>query len=159
MQVERFRFVAEMLGISALVVSLIFVGYEVKQTRDMNLAELTLNKNLLEHSRLSSTLESEHMLSAWASTWNMGPWDEGALSEQERAAAEINAQAIWIEFYVDFQIITLGFETRPVEEIKSDLRELLDGMPEMTAVWNTFWYTSEEPFMVMVNELMLERGA
>jgi len=49
MQIERFRFVVEMLGITSLVVSLMFVAYELQQTRDMNLAQLEYNRISVIH--------------------------------------------------------------------------------------------------------------
>ena len=51
MQIERFRFVVEMLGITSLVVSLMFVAYELQQTRDMNLAQLEYNRISVIHDR------------------------------------------------------------------------------------------------------------
>ena len=80
MERGRIRLLAEVVGITAVVMSLVFVGVELKNTREMNLAELTFNRNLMEHNRLSATLESEHILMAWAYRWNFGSWDEGKLS-------------------------------------------------------------------------------
>ncbi len=62
MNPDRIRLTVEVVGISALVLSLLFVGFELKQTRDMNLAKLHHNRLALFHNNMLSMLESDHAL-------------------------------------------------------------------------------------------------
>ena len=64
MSSDRARTLAEVIGVSAIVISLVFVGFELKQTRDMNLAELQFKRLSLFHSLMLASLESESVLNA-----------------------------------------------------------------------------------------------
>ena len=89
-----------------------FVGFELKQTREMNLAELQFNRSVLEHDRYLAILESEPKLAGWAKANSPPTSDSSHLSEIERAAAEVSAMALWLEYRLDFKFIELGFDTR-----------------------------------------------
>ena len=67
MKNEKMRLVAESIGIAAVVSSLVFAGFEIQQTRDMNLAELPHNRLALTHSNMLAVLESEPTLAYFGS--------------------------------------------------------------------------------------------
>jgi len=157
MKAERFRFVAEMLGITALVVSLIFVAYELQQTRDMNLAQLEYNRLSVIHDRHLAMLESEPMLSVFALK-NGGDWDTPQYTELEKGAALVEAAARIDEWRIEYKFINLGFPVRS-RPLEVDIRDAFASDPAIRAAWNAIWESEgHEPvgFHKLVHEIFIE---
>ena len=129
------HYIAEILGVGSLIISLVFVGFEMKHAREVSLAELFFDRNMMEHERTTAILQSEHALSVRAKTHKMGDWDNGEFTDLEKAAAEIDAHALWLEFMVAHRIITLGFETRDLSALQTDIRSIVGSNPAMIPVW------------------------
>jgi hypothetical protein len=72
--------IGEFVGISAIVASLIFVGFQLKQDRDVALAETT-------HSFMESSVEVNAMLAEHADVWLKGRNGDD-LSEEEMVVME-----------------------------------------------------------------------
>jgi hypothetical protein len=158
---ERIRFAVEIIGISAVVISLVFVGYELKLTREMNLAEMHFNRIALEHSRYLASMQSEAELGTWSKQHSpIGNWDTGDLTEFEVAAAEMAAMALWFEYQAEFRLIELGFETRDLNALKTDIAAISIDMPQMVAVYKQWWYYPGEDntFTDSVNEILRNIG-
>ena len=62
----RTRTYAEIAAIIALLASLLFVGWELKLTRDMNLVQLHYNRLSLYQDRFTAALGSEVYLNMWS---------------------------------------------------------------------------------------------
>jgi len=132
MQIERFRFVVEMLGITALVVSLMFVAYELQQTRDMNLAQLEYNRISVIHDRHLEMLESEPMLSVFAQK-NGGDWDTPQYTEVEKGAALVEAASRIDEWRIEYKFTSLGSPVR-LRPLEVDIRYAFATDPAIKAV-------------------------
>ena len=75
MKSQKWKEIGEFVGISAIVASLIFVGFQLKQDRDVALAESTQSSE-------ASGAEVNALIAEHASIWLKGRNDEG-LSETE----------------------------------------------------------------------------
>ena len=75
MNTQKWKDIGELVGISAIVASLIFVGFQLKQDRDVALAESTQSFN-------ASSAEVNAMIAEHADIWLKGRNDE-RLSETE----------------------------------------------------------------------------
>jgi hypothetical protein len=157
MNFERTRFLVEMAGISAVVGSLLLVAYELKQTRDMNMAELHFNRMSLFHSRITAHLESEAMLSVWDAR-GYANWDEPDLTPMAKAAAFVNANGWIAEWEADYRYIELGFATRDLEDLKVEIRQTIEAFPEMTPAWESWRLPTgtDYPFNLFMEELFAE---
>ncbi|MEQ8859194.1 MAG: hypothetical protein RIC56_11130 [Pseudomonadales bacterium] len=157
---EKWRIIAEAIGLAALLLSLAFIGYEIKLTREMNLAQLHASRATLEHSRFIAMLESDHAVAFWSKQYPDLGWDHAGLTPEERAAAEMRAFALWHEYKLEFKFIELGFETRDLEALRTDIVAMSTTNPEMVAVWKRWWYfpSESDPFIVMVNQALSKTG-
>ena len=148
MSSDRARTLAEVIGVSAIVISLVFVGFELKQTRDMNLAELQFNRLSLFHSLMLASLESESVLSASSKTIyteaNGIIWNTPELSELERASLLVRADARIVSWDIEFKIIEAGFAIRKREDLKSEIIETLQLDPSIRAVWPLWDFPGSE---------------
>lgn len=148
MQLERVRFIVEIVGISSLVVSLVFIGLELKQTRDMNIAQLHAERLGLFHQRMSATLESDAALSLHAKKflldWSEEGLPESGLTEIDKAVAEVTAHLLLAEFEVEYRFIEAGFDTRSIEGIRDEVKQTTERIPEIEAIWRHWWYIPTE---------------
>ena len=156
----NWRTAGEIAGVVALVLSLVFIGYEIKLTREMNLAELHASRVAIEHSRFTAMLESDYAVSFWAKQYPDLGWKHGDLTPEERAAAEMRAFALWNEFKLEYKYIELRFETCALESLRTDIGAMSITNPEMVAVWKRWWFfpNEKDQFMLMVNATLLEMG-
>ena len=138
MQINQVRLAAEAVGITALVVSLVLISFELKQTRDMNLAQLYESRIALPHARFTAMLESESMLSVYSKQF-LSDWEAPHLTELERAAAEINSWLMLAEFETQYQFIEQGFATEDLGGLKETIRFNVKRLPEAEYVWRHWW--------------------
>ena len=76
---SRVRDYFEIAGILSLIASLLFVGWQLKLTQDMNIAQLHYNRLSLYQDRFTAILESEILLRMNSKRFN-GTWNEGDLT-------------------------------------------------------------------------------
>lgn len=117
---ERVRGYVEIVGVLSLIASLVFVGYEVKLTRDMNLVELHFNRMSLYHERFTTMIESDSYLDYHVKT-QLQEWDYGDLTPREAALDEITVYNLLVEFEYEFRLVQAGFSLRQLDELRADL--------------------------------------
>jgi len=86
---DGLRGYVELVGVIALVGSLLFVGYELKATRDMNMVELHYNRMSLYQDVFSAQMESGDYLNAHAKRVLLD-WDSDDQTPTEQAASELS---------------------------------------------------------------------
>ncbi len=102
MNPDRIRLSVEVIGITALVLSLIFVGLELKQTRDMNLAQLHYDRLRPYFDHQLAVLESDSALALVAKASEDDViWDSDGLTELERGAAITGAQVRLQDWWIN----------------------------------------------------------
>jgi hypothetical protein len=157
---ENLRFVAEAIGITAVVLSLVFVGFEIQQTRDMNLAELQHSRLALTHSNMLAVLESEPALEYFGTQIytpvNGVVWEPENLSETQRAAALVQAEARLIVFEIEHRFIEQGFIVREFSDLEAEISEMVGDEPAIRAVWPLWRYAGDEVngFFRMMNRIL-----
>ena len=150
----------EAVGIAALVLSLLFVGWEIQLTREMNLADLHASRTAIEADHVMAKMESDHYLASHAVRFPSLDWDSGDMTHLERAATELSAFQQWLEYKLEYKFVELGFPTRDFEALKTDIEALCIDQPVHIAVWKKWWYypNEREPFMRMVDQIIEDLG-
>lgn len=156
---ERIRLIAELIGISAVVLSLFFVGFELKQTREMDLAQLHFNRMEMYHSRMLAVLESEPALSAFAKRIE----SDGSsvdFTGTERSAMHAIAHAQIAEWEAEFRYIEQGFATRTLASLENEISVTTAGYPEIRVVWESWNMPGMQSysFNAMMNRLLNPSG-
>jgi len=136
-RIEQIRTVVEVVGISALIISLTFVGLELKQNREMDVAAVHFNRMAIFHSKMMAYLESEAAINYYAKHMLTGS-DFNYVSEQDAAVAEVLANAQIAEWEVEYRYIEQGFSTRDIETLENEIRSFSAIMP-VEAVYNAWW--------------------
>jgi hypothetical protein len=156
------RLVAEAIGVAAVVLSLIFVGFEIKQTRDMNLAQLQHDRIALFHSNMLAAMESEPTLRYLGShvytPENGVVWRPENLGELERAAALVHAEARLAALETEYRYIEQGFSIREFADLEAELTEIVGDEPGIQGVWPLWRYPGDEVngFFRMMNRVLGE---
>ena len=135
---SRVRDYFEIAGIISLIASLLFVGWQLKLTQDMNIAQLHFNRLSLYQDRFTATLESEVLLSV-NSKRSLGSWDKWNLTPLEVAAAEAQAQSMLVEWEYEYRLIEQGYSIRTKEDLRGDTKNLVSQYPEIAhalSFWN-----------------------
>ena len=154
MNFDKWRFGAEITGIVALVASLIFVGLQMRQDREIALADLVESRNELFVNRWTTGMQSDAYLSAWAKLYATHDWDTGTLTEQEIAAAEIDALMWWTYLEVTFRQHRLGLVDD--DEWASWEANVVfgDHWPVYRAVFKKFWGPTPNDYTRAVDEIL-----
>ena len=147
---------AELIGIAAIVASLIFVGMQMKQSQDIALSQASQSRTAMSLSTLISTAENPHFLSAVAKG-RTGARDE--LTIEEQVAMTQYASAVLMSYEDQYIQYTNGFLAEERwQASKAALRYFLRDEANMP-VRQTFerlperWASS---FQEVVNELIVE---
>jgi hypothetical protein len=150
---ERFRPIAELIGISALIISLLFVGFELKQTREMNLAQLHFNRMEMFHSKMLATLESEPALRAMKKRYAS---DGSAVkfTEIESATLYVLAQAQIAEWEAEYRYVEQGFATRSLTDLQNEILFTVNLSPEIRDAWKGWDMPGLEKYSF--NTMMIE---
>jgi hypothetical protein len=155
MSFDKWRFVAEITGIVALVASLIFVGLQLRQDRHIALAGLAQTRNEMLASRWTAGLQSEASLSTWTKLYSRHDWNADTLTEQEIAAAEIDAMIWWTYLEVTFRHHRLGLvddDEWAAWEANVVLGDRLS--PVYRAVFERFWHSTPSDYTHAVDEIL-----
>ena len=162
MNTERIRLYAETVGIAALVISIAFVGYELKQTRDMNLAEMQQTRLAAHQANMLALLESESGLAYFGkhmySEAKGVTWSDPELDEIQRAAALVHAEAWLIVWEMEHRMIEQGFSIRTFNDLESEVMSTVAGSPTFKAVWPLWRYPGSEAngFFRMMNRVLAD---
>lgn len=127
---SRAREYFEIAGILSLIASLLFVGWQLKLTQDMNIAQLHYNRLSLYQDRFTAILESESLLSMNSKRF-IGTWDKGELTPMEIAAAEAQAQSMLVEWEYEYRLIEQGYSIRTIEGLRGDIENMVKLYPEV----------------------------
>jgi hypothetical protein len=149
----------EIAGIVSLIGSLLFVGWQLKLTQDMNIAQLHYNRLSLYQDRFTAILESEILLRMNSKRFN-GTWNEGDLTPLEVAAAEIQAQSMLVEWEYEYRLIEQGYSLRTIEGLRGDIENMIRLYPEVAHVL-IYWDVDDSsyafvPFMRNILETVRE---
>jgi len=152
---ERIRTGMELIGIFAVVVSLLFVGFELKQTREMNLAQLHFNRMEMFHSRMLAVLESEPALNA-AAKRHANKGNAASFTDIEQATLYVMAQAQIAEWEAEYRYIEQGFATRSLGDLENEIRHTVGSAPEIAEAWAAWDMPGLETytFNTMMNEVL-----
>ncbi len=161
MNPDRIRLSVEVIGITALVLSLIFVGLELKQTRDMNLAQLHYDRLRPYFDHQLAALESDSALALVAKRSEDVIWDSEGFTELERGAA-ITRAWLWLQdWWIQYHFIDLGFSLKTLSSLKSDIRATCTNLPEIEAVFKARWLapgTEEYGMTAILSEVCVAGG-
>jgi hypothetical protein len=152
---DSLRGYVEIVGVIALVGSLLFVGYELKATRDMNMVELHHNRMTLYMDVFGAQMESEDYLKAHAKRFLLD-WDSGDLTPNEQAVSEINATNILLAYEYEYRLVQQGFSLRSEDELHQDILQYISTMPEMKAVLETWTADPNYEFNVFMMKILGE---
>jgi len=152
---ERFRPIVELVGISALIISLLFVGFELKQTREMNLAQLHFNRMEMFHSKMLAALESEPALLAMKKSY-ASDGSAVTFTEIEEASLYVLAQAQIAEWEAEYRYVELGFATRSLADLQNEISFTANSLPDIRGAWESWDMPGLEnySFNTMMNELL-----
>ena len=162
MDTARVRVYAETMGIVALVISVGFVAYELKQTRDMNVAEMQQTRLAAHHANMLAVLESDAALAYFGKTMyseeNGIAWRDPDLGELERAAALVHTDAWLVVWEMEYRMIEQGYDIRSLEDMESEVAAIVAGSPTFKAVWPLWRYPGDEinGFFRMMNRVLAE---
>ena len=169
MKKKDWKDIAELIGIAAIVASLIFVGLQMKQTQEIALADAYQARADTSIGIFQSVPESSELISVWTKTNRMLFPDIyrenhtgilGELSPEEKTVA-INfffQRLIYLEnMYFQYRN---GFVSE--EQWQSNLKDLYFDLAIDTnrKVWDTFQgETLTQPFQEIVNDVIRELDA
>jgi hypothetical protein len=117
----------------------------------MNVAQLHFNRLSLYQDRYTASLESSALLSMNSKRF-AGDWDGGDITPIERAAAEIQAQSMLIEWEYEYRLIEQGYSLRTMEDLRGDILSIAKQYSEIEYALG-FWLSVDEgsytfvPFM------------
>jgi hypothetical protein len=154
MNFENWRKLAETVGLMALVGSLIFVGLQMRQDHQIALAQLSQSRAELLASRWIAGIESEAYLANFAHQYASGGWEIGDLSEQEVAAAELDAHIWWTYLNALFEQRRHGL-VDDEEWTSYDGDVLMIGtLPAYQAVYQRWWILNPTAFTNSVDRIL-----
>jgi hypothetical protein len=88
---KNYQWLTQMFAALGVITSLSLVAYEMKQSRDVALAELNTAQLEAFALRFEAGLGSETFLSMWSKQYATMAWQTDGMSDLEVAAAEIDA--------------------------------------------------------------------
>ena len=144
----------EFTGLLILVGSLVFVAMQMKQDHKIALAQLNLDQLQLFNSRFAAGFESDHYLTMYSKLYATNSWDREGLTDEEVAAAEIEALMWWTYAEGVFESYREGLVTdKAWEEAKVEIGVLV-ALPHFRAVYDTIWKTTPSEFTRTIDEMM-----
>ena len=140
---EDLSTLSELVSILLLVGSLLFVGYEMKQTRAMNLAELHSNRIALRHSHIVMVAGNSHTVTIAAKTVFKDIEVEG-LSPEESAAFAADAACRFIQWEAEFSYIDGGFATRSLQSLKDEVSFWAQEYPVYKQIFQKYIFKDQD---------------
>jgi len=134
---------SELVSILLLVGSLLFVGYEMKQTRAMNLAVLHYNRATLRHGILTAAMSNSDMITIAAKTSLKGLEVEG-LSPEESAGFALDCINRFFIWEAEFAHIDGGFATRSLQSLKDEISFWAQEYPVHKQIFQRYFPEGQE---------------
>ena len=110
MQKTHWKDIAEVVGIAAIVASLVFVGLELRQSQEIAIAAQYQERSNSGTENLYNVLESESQLMASAKRLDSRGWPSGFLSDKDKMWLESHSPIEWAEANTWSQINLLIFD-------------------------------------------------
>lgn len=151
---DRWRGSAEGLGLLLVAASLLFVAFQMQQ--DRKIAQAELNTALLEiwASRFTAGLEGDAYLGMWSKLYATQAWDTAELSDQEIAAAELDALVYWAYAEAAFEQYREGLMNESSwAETKREL-SLVSEFAVIRATYDTYYRGTQTDFTQEVNRIL-----
>jgi len=137
---DKWRGLAELLGLSMVAASLAFVAIQMEQEHRIARAALNTSQLELYSSRLSAGIESDTYLTMWNKLYPTNAWDTAGLSDVEVAAAELDALLWWAYVEATYEQYREGLVSEDAwQEAKYEVDYFLT-VPAHRAVYD-FWYS------------------
>lgn len=150
---DKWRVGLEFTGLLILASSLVFVAMQMRQDHKIALAQLNLDQLELFNSRFAAGFESEHYLTMFSKLYATNAWEREGLTDEEVAAAEIEAIMWWTYAEGVFESYREGLVTdKAWEEARVEIG-VLSALPPFRAVYDTIWKTTPSEFTRTVDEL------
>ena len=137
---DKWRGLAELLGLSMVAASLLFVAIQMEQ--EQRIAKAALNTSQLElySSRHSAGIESDAYLAMWNKLYPTNAWETTGLSDLEIAAAELDALLWWAYAEATFEQYREGLVSEYAwKEAVLEINHFLT-VPAHRAVFD-YWYS------------------
>ena len=118
---------AELIGIAAILISLVFVGFQLKQAEEIAVAEMNL-------SLVSIGIESANLINSNVETWRKGN-SEAELTADERIIFDNIVEAISTRYFVETRHAMRLGQTGQAEAMLHDWSGFLFDNPGAREVW------------------------
>ena len=153
---EKRRVGFEFVGLLVLAGSLVFVAMQMQQDRRIALAQLNQAQIELFNTRFAAGFESEHYLTMYSKLWATNSWDREGLTDEEVAAAEMDALMWWTYAESVFESYREGLVTNKAwQEAETEIR-VLGVTPHFRAVFDTLYKPIPSEFTRTVDALMVQ---
>ena len=151
---DNWRVGVEFLGLLIVAGSLLFVALQISQDRKIALAELNATQLEMFVSRFNSGLESGPYLSMHHKLYATNLWDREGFSDEEVAAAEIDAIVWWAYAEMSFENYREGLVTEQGwAEMEVEIK-LFSALPVHRAVYDYWWVQVPSEFTLKIDELI-----
>jgi len=140
---EDLSTLSELVSILLLVGSLLFVGYEMKQTRAMNLAVLHYNRSALRHENCTALMSNSNMV-AIASKTTMKDIEVEGLSPEESATFALNGVCQFAQWEAEFSYIDGGFATRSLQSLKDEVSFWAQEYPVYKQIFQKYIFEDQD---------------
>ena len=151
---DKWRVGVEFLGLLIVAGSLLFVAQQISQDRKIALAELNATQLEMFVSRFNSGVGSAPYLSMYYKLYRTNLWDREGLSDEEVAAAEIDAIVWWTYAEMSFENYREGLITEHGwEEMEIEIK-LFAALPVHRAVYDYWWSQTPSEFTHKINGLI-----
>lgn len=127
MKSTNWKDVAELVGIAAILISLIFVGFQLQQSRIIAASEMNI-------ALVSVGVESANLINDNIDIWTRGN-NGGDLDEQERAVFNNIVSVLNTRWFVEHRHSTRLGEVEQAEAILDDWSSFLHQHPGARASW------------------------
>lgn len=155
MTTKNFQLLAQVLAALGLVISLSLVAYEVKQSRDVAVAELNTAQLEAFASRFEAGLGSDSYLSMWSKQYATGSWETGGMSDLEVAAAEIDAVLYWNYAEISFEQYRAGLVSEDSwKEFAAEL-PIFYRRPAIEAIYQAYYSSVPTGFTQAIDEIIV----
>ena len=144
----------QIVGLFAVVGSLVFVGFQMRQDRQIALAELSQSRMEQFASRWVAGMESDAYLAVYADLYLTNGWDIGDLTKEQAAAAELDGLITWSYFNNVFEGRRHGLvDDEEWAAFEGDV--LVNAMlPAHKAVYERWWRQNPSSFTKAIDRIL-----
>jgi hypothetical protein len=149
-----YQWLVQMLAALGAIISLSLVAYEMKQSRDVAVAELNTAQLEAFASRFEAGLGSDVFLTMWSKQYATDSWETNGMSNLEIAAAEIDAVLFWNYAEMTFEHYREGLVTEEAWGEFTDEVLMFYHLPAMEAVYRVWYSKVPTGFSRAIDELI-----